>query len=432
MDLDNWDATPNHTNTGKGQHAWTNQITGTGLCIVGAIIGAREADLMALKEIQQAIGTGLLQNTQNELVHRESCNATRRHNRVEKTKAADVVKNKQAELQLEITENQAKSEVLKAQMKELKSGSTSSGAVLKTRKAPAEESSSSSGRERVGRRGSQRPQQSQMPRGRRQNKDSELPDLGHIFQSQNTSKHDKNAEASHDENANTPRNEPEPAAHVQDPFDEAPEMAVDPVAPVTIDNFFDGVDWSIVQSMQGGPSEHSVFDPSLLNLPSFDASSFDFGFSSNSAHVSLFASNLMSTTDFGSWDIGFDSGFPSEKPPSSPPHGQFLPLPPPSLSSPVQLPSSPLLLQSGSTELASGTHFAMEVAPAKRGKRDQADLSCILQPDAKRQRKLSSCALGIGELALMASAAERAEEVAKEKPKSKSRRGRKPNSKSVK
>ncbi|KAL0565924.1 hypothetical protein V5O48_016093, partial [Marasmius crinis-equi] len=447
MDLDDWDATPNHTNTGEGQHAWTNRITGTGLRVVDAIVGAREADLTALKEIQQAIGTGLLQNTQNELVHRESRNATRRHNRAEKTKAADAAKNEQAELQLEIADNQAKSKALKARMKELKSGSTSSGAVPKTRKVPAEESSSSSGRAKSGKTRKTKTATKPNTKGKKaevkssdstdlrelsESEDSELLDLGHIFQSPDASNCDKNAEASHDENANTPHNEPGPVALVQDPFDEAPEMAVDPIAPVTIDNFFDGVDWSIVQSMQGGPSEHSVLDPSLLNLTSFDASSFGFGFSGNSAHVSSFASNLMSTTDFGSWDIGFNSGFPSEGPPSSPPHGQFLPLPPPSASSPVQLPSSPLPLQSGGTEPASGTHFATEVVPAKRGERDQADLSCILQPDAKRQRKLSSRALGIGESALMASAAERAEEVAKEKPKSKSRRGRKPNSKPAK
>ncbi|KAL0564037.1 hypothetical protein V5O48_018019 [Marasmius crinis-equi] len=427
MDPEDWDATPSHTNTGEGQHAWTNRITGIGLRIVTAIVGVKEADSTALKEIEQAMGTGMLLNTQNELVHRETRNATCRQNRAEKTKAVDAAKNEQAELQMEIAENQARSKELKARMKELKSGSTSGGAVPKTRNVPAKESSSSRGRAKVGKKKTTKPN----PKGKNtktqssstslrelsESEESDLPDLSSLYSRDNSG---------HNENATLDDPEPVlPTEPVHKTVDEAPDMEVDPVMSVTASTFagpvttpgidldmFNDIDWSVV--MQGGASECSLLDPSLPNLtsydPSFDASSFDFGFLSENtdASSSSFANS--------GWEFGLTSGFSSKDLPSSPPHGQHIPLPPPSSSPPAHSP-----LRNSRSEAASE-----QVVPAKQGERDRADMSCILGAGSKRQRKLSSQALGTGESALMAHAAERAEEAAREKPKTK--RGQKPSS----
>ncbi|KAL0563343.1 hypothetical protein V5O48_018726 [Marasmius crinis-equi] len=333
---------------------------------------------------------------------------------------------------MEIAENQARSKELKAKMKELKSGSTSSGAVPKTRNVPAKESSSSSGRAKVGKKKTTKPN----PKGKNtktqssstslrelsESEESDLPDLSLLYSRGNSG---------HNENTTLDGSEPVlPAEPVHKTVDEAPEMEVDPVMSVTasasagpvttlgIDlDVLNDIDWSVL--IQGGASERSLLDPSLPNLtsydPSFDASSFDFGFFSENtdASSSSFANS--------GWDFGLTSGFSSEDLPSSPPHGQYIPLPPPSSSPPAHSPLSPSSLRNSGSEAASG-----QVVPAKRGERDRADMSCILGAGSKRQRKLSSRALGTGESALMAHAAERAEEAAREKPKTK--RGQKPSS----
>ncbi|KAL0562990.1 hypothetical protein V5O48_019088, partial [Marasmius crinis-equi] len=339
------------------------------LRIVTAIVGAREADSTALKEIEQAMGTGMLLNMQNELVHRETRNATRVQNRAEKTKAVNAAKNEQAELQMEIAENQARSKELKARMKELKSGSTLSGAVPKTRNVPAKEGKKKTTKPNPKGKNTKTQSSSTSLRELSESEESDLSDLSSLYSWDNSG-----------HNENTTLNDPEPvlpAELVHKTANEAPDMEVDPVMSVTVSTFagpvttpgidldvLNDIDWSGV--MQGGASERSLLNPSLPNLtsydPSFEASSFDFGFLSENTDTSP------SSFANGGWDFGFTSGFLSEDLPSSPPHGQYIPLPPPSSSPPAHSPSSPSSLWNSGSEAASG-----QVVPVKRGERDRAD-----------------------------------------------------------
>ncbi|KAG7089007.1 hypothetical protein E1B28_010720 [Marasmius oreades] len=149
---EDWDATSNHTNTSEGQHAWTKRLTDMHHKLVTAIKTGRNVDATVLEEVQAAMECRLPNNTQNELLHRQTRNTSHCSNQANKAKKAAEQVGKTAELQKELSSAQqqldlakAKRDGLKHQLKETKLVTTSSGAIRKNRmlKKTQEQSSSS-------------------------------------------------------------------------------------------------------------------------------------------------------------------------------------------------------------------------------------------------------------------------------------------------
>ncbi|KAG7094223.1 hypothetical protein E1B28_007830 [Marasmius oreades] len=154
-----WDETPNHTNAGEGQHAWSKERSFKHQKIVSAIQTGRDIDAATLKEVQMARESGVPSNTHNELVDRQTRNATRRNNRATKARTAEKQQNATAELQNELDSAQDELKLAKARRDDLKQllrdsrmATTSSGALRKIRmpkKRKLQELSSSSGRVKI-------------------------------------------------------------------------------------------------------------------------------------------------------------------------------------------------------------------------------------------------------------------------------------------
>ncbi|KAG7090247.1 hypothetical protein E1B28_011845 [Marasmius oreades] len=146
MNCDKRSATPHNTNIGEGQHAWTNEKTGTQHRAVTAIETCNSARGGHVSHAEW-----LPSNTQNEFVHRETRNLICRNNQAVKSQEVQDQYNKAVDLQSELDAAQdefnsvkARQDGLEQQLKETKSAASSSGALHKLRilKNTQEESSS--------------------------------------------------------------------------------------------------------------------------------------------------------------------------------------------------------------------------------------------------------------------------------------------------
>ncbi|KAK7027458.1 hypothetical protein VNI00_015203 [Paramarasmius palmivorus] len=117
IENDDWDCTPDTTNAGEGQHAWTNGETGTKLHIVEAIERAQEADLQVLKIIRTSKTTGVQQNHNNELRDRLSRSIGRTNAVTAKKRAANSLRESIAEKKDELDKAQVRVKELKAEIK---------------------------------------------------------------------------------------------------------------------------------------------------------------------------------------------------------------------------------------------------------------------------------------------------------------------------
>ncbi|KAJ6505028.1 hypothetical protein C8R45DRAFT_971670 [Mycena sanguinolenta] len=120
MSSEDWDKTPSTTNTGEGQHHWTNSQTGTKLTLVEAIETARKVDEAVAREIETSIESGILLNTRNESIHRRARNTTRAATTMRKSHDAHQLADERAQIQMEIEAEQEIRNASAARLKELK------------------------------------------------------------------------------------------------------------------------------------------------------------------------------------------------------------------------------------------------------------------------------------------------------------------------
>ncbi|KAJ7087038.1 hypothetical protein C8R43DRAFT_310073 [Mycena crocata] len=120
MSADNWENTPATTNTGEGQHAWTNSHTGTGLTLVEAIESARKLDEEVARDIEIAINSGVLRNSNNESSHRRARNTTRASTTMRKAHEANEVEEERARLAAKMASIQESRKELATEYKALK------------------------------------------------------------------------------------------------------------------------------------------------------------------------------------------------------------------------------------------------------------------------------------------------------------------------
>ncbi|KAJ6503975.1 hypothetical protein C8R45DRAFT_575169 [Mycena sanguinolenta] len=120
MSSEDWDNTPSTTNTGEGQHHWTNSQTGTKLTLVEAIETARKVDEAVVREIETSIEPGILLNTRNESIHRRARNTTRAATTMRKSHDAHQQADERAQIQMEIEAEQEIRNASAARLKEFK------------------------------------------------------------------------------------------------------------------------------------------------------------------------------------------------------------------------------------------------------------------------------------------------------------------------
>ncbi|KAJ7181385.1 hypothetical protein C8R43DRAFT_969056 [Mycena crocata] len=116
MSADNWENTPATTNTGEGQHAWTNSHTGTGL----TLSSARKLDEEVARDIEIAINSGVLRNSNNESSHRGARNTTRASTTMRKAHEANEVEEERARLAAKMASIQDSRKELATEYKALK------------------------------------------------------------------------------------------------------------------------------------------------------------------------------------------------------------------------------------------------------------------------------------------------------------------------
>ncbi|KAJ7752975.1 hypothetical protein B0H16DRAFT_1836147 [Mycena metata] len=147
MSAEDWDNTPATTNTGEGQHHWTNVQIGTKQSLVEAIENARKLDERVAHEIAISLDSGILVNSQNESYHRRSRNTNRQTNAAHKLRESHEVADERAEMEREIQTLQAEKQDAAARLKELRTRKSALGKKSKGSKARSVVvSASSSGR----------------------------------------------------------------------------------------------------------------------------------------------------------------------------------------------------------------------------------------------------------------------------------------------
>ncbi|KAJ7709266.1 hypothetical protein B0H16DRAFT_1481051 [Mycena metata] len=147
MSAEDWDNTPATTNTGEGQHHWTNVQIGTKQSLVEAIENARKLDERVAHEIAVSLDSGILVNSQNESYHRRSRNTNRQTNAAHKLRESHEVADERAEVEHEIQTLQAEKQDAAARLKELRTRKSALGKKSKGSKARSiVVSASSSGR----------------------------------------------------------------------------------------------------------------------------------------------------------------------------------------------------------------------------------------------------------------------------------------------
>ncbi|KAJ7794014.1 hypothetical protein B0H14DRAFT_3558479 [Mycena olivaceomarginata] len=106
---DIWDSTPSTTNTNEAQHHWTNAQTGKQLTPVEALESRRRVDERVAQEIQMSLQTGILSNTNNEMLQRMARNSQRQSTAARKVRetrdAADTSKQFQLQIDAEVEKN---------------------------------------------------------------------------------------------------------------------------------------------------------------------------------------------------------------------------------------------------------------------------------------------------------------------------------------
>ncbi|KAJ7724761.1 hypothetical protein B0H16DRAFT_1698535 [Mycena metata] len=147
MNAEDWDNTPATTNTGEGQHHWTNLQIGTKQSLVEAIENARKLDERVAHEIAISLESGILVNSQNESYHRRSRNTTRQTTAAHKSRESHEVADERAEVEREIQALQAEKQDAATRLKELRTRKSALGKKSKGSKARSVVvSASSSGR----------------------------------------------------------------------------------------------------------------------------------------------------------------------------------------------------------------------------------------------------------------------------------------------
>ncbi|KAJ7166137.1 hypothetical protein C8R46DRAFT_997239 [Mycena filopes] len=147
LSADVWDSTPSTTNTNEAQHHWTNTLAGIRLSPVEALESRRTIDTNVAEEIERSLKTGILSNSNNDLVHRMSRNAQRQsatdRKALESRTAADDAKQIRLRLEGEVEKRRVSNETTKALTQQLK---VATGKAGKARKSADLPSASSSGR----------------------------------------------------------------------------------------------------------------------------------------------------------------------------------------------------------------------------------------------------------------------------------------------
>ncbi|KAJ6573309.1 hypothetical protein B0H10DRAFT_2199442 [Mycena sp. CBHHK59/15] len=125
MSADDWDSTPSTTNTGEGQHHWTNSRTGIKLSLVEAIESTRKLDMEVLREIEISKKSGVLINSHNESSHRRVRNTTRQSTTMRKVHESNQLSEERDNIDIEMAD-------LKEKMKALKERRSATGKTAKT------------------------------------------------------------------------------------------------------------------------------------------------------------------------------------------------------------------------------------------------------------------------------------------------------------
>ncbi|KAJ7476393.1 hypothetical protein B0H11DRAFT_1810084 [Mycena galericulata] len=149
---DVWDSTPSTTNTNEAQHHWTNSQTGIKLTPVETVERTEILDNKVAQEIEMSRRTGVMANSNNELVHRVGRSVGRHTTTARKKREGREVADATHQLQLQIEaeaekrrESNRLTKTLKEQLKTAKGTSATRG-----NSAPsAVLSASSSGRVRT-------------------------------------------------------------------------------------------------------------------------------------------------------------------------------------------------------------------------------------------------------------------------------------------
>ncbi|KAJ7498280.1 hypothetical protein B0H11DRAFT_2381523 [Mycena galericulata] len=149
---DIWDSTPSTTNTNEAQHHWTNSLTGTKLSPVEALESVHIVDQKVAEEIEMAVRTGVLANSNNDAVHRMSRNSQRRSTSARKVResreASDIPHQLQVQIEAEVEKHRESNALSKTLKEQLKAAKGTSGKRGSSASSVALLSASSSGRVR--------------------------------------------------------------------------------------------------------------------------------------------------------------------------------------------------------------------------------------------------------------------------------------------
>ncbi|KAJ7434269.1 hypothetical protein B0H11DRAFT_2118810 [Mycena galericulata] len=131
---DVWDSTPSTTNTNEAQHHWTNSQTGIKLTPVETVERTEILDNKVAQEIEMSRRTGVMANSNNELVHRVGRSVGRHTTTARKRREGREVANATHQLQLQIEaeaekrrESNRLTKTLKEQLKTAKGTSSTRG-----------------------------------------------------------------------------------------------------------------------------------------------------------------------------------------------------------------------------------------------------------------------------------------------------------------
>ncbi|KAJ6474954.1 hypothetical protein C8R45DRAFT_1010906, partial [Mycena sanguinolenta] len=133
-----WDSTPSTTNTNESQHHWTNALTGIKLTPVEALESRRKVDQNVADEIQLSLESGILTNSNNDLLHRMARNS--------QCQTATVRKSRESRIDAEAEKRRASTALTKDLKAQLKAVKATSGKRGKSKAKTVILSASSSGR----------------------------------------------------------------------------------------------------------------------------------------------------------------------------------------------------------------------------------------------------------------------------------------------
>ncbi|KAJ6451183.1 hypothetical protein C8R45DRAFT_848611, partial [Mycena sanguinolenta] len=115
-----WDSTPSTTNTNESQHHWTNALIVTGIKLTPFEALERRVDQNVADEIQLSLESGILTNSNNDLLHRMARNSQRQTATVRKSRESRVAADHSRDIQLQIDADAEKRRASTALMKDLK------------------------------------------------------------------------------------------------------------------------------------------------------------------------------------------------------------------------------------------------------------------------------------------------------------------------